>query len=275
MTSRILSNEECQILRYGLNQGIATNLKESDILASAESVWDQISRNHICKESHYHVKRAKNTLRALAFNLIDFDNNQVYKDKKKLEIIKNFRKELVILKPDKGNGVVLVQTIDYYNALENLFTDPSKFKQIYNGSTPTRLTSLQRYLKQLNKRGELPDAVYNTIRPKHAKISRAHGLPKVQKAFDDIPPFRPIIDTIGTIHSSVGKYLSEVLYPLTQNQFSIKDSFDAAKRINSILPEAKNSNDLVFVLLDVVSLFTNVPLKKTVNIILKRVYYNK
>ena len=89
MTSRILSNEEWQILRYGLNHVIATNLKESDMLASAESVRDQISRNNICKESHYHVERAKNSLQALAFNLIDFDNNQVYKDKKKLEIIKN------------------------------------------------------------------------------------------------------------------------------------------------------------------------------------------
>ena len=130
-------------------------------------------------------------------------------------------------------------------------------------------------LKQLNKRGELPDAVYNTIRPKHAKIARAHDLPKVHKAFDDVPPFRPIIDTMGTTHSSVEKYLPEVLYSLTQNQFSIKNLFDAAYRINSILPEVKNSSDLVFVLLDVVSLFTNVPLKKTVNIILKRVYNNK
>ena len=133
---------------------------------------------------------------------------------------------------------------------------------------------MQRYLKELNKRGELPDAVYN-ICPKHAKIARVNGLPKVHKAFDDIPPFRPIIDTIGTTHSSAGKYLSEVLYPLIQNQLSIKDSFDAGNRINSILPEVTNSNDLVFVSLDVVFLFANVPLKKTVYIILKRVYNNK
>ena len=112
LTSRILSNEECQVLRYGLNHGITTILKESDILASAESVWDQMPRNNICKESHYHVERAKNSLQALAFNLINFDNNQVYKDKKKLEIIKNLWKELVILKPDERNGVVLVPTID-------------------------------------------------------------------------------------------------------------------------------------------------------------------
>ena len=89
LTSRILSNEECEVLRYGLNHGISTSLKESDILASAESVYNQMPRNNICKELHYHVERAKNSLQALAFNLIDFDNNQVYKDKKKLEIIKN------------------------------------------------------------------------------------------------------------------------------------------------------------------------------------------
>ena len=41
------------------------------------------------------------------------------------------------------------------------------------------------------------------------------------------------------------------------------------------MPEVKNSNDLVFVSLDVVSLFTNVHLKKTVNIMLKRIYNNK
>ena len=197
MFAGILSNEECQMLHYSLNHGVTTNLKEGDILASAESDWDQISRNNIWKETHYHVERAKNSLPALAFNLIDFDNNQVYKDKKKLKIIKNLGKELVILKQDKGNGAVLLRTF------ENVFSDPSKFKQIYSDITTIRLTSLQRHLNNLNKRGELTDAVYNNICPKHAKIARAHGLSKGHKAFDDILPFRPIIDTNGTTYSSV------------------------------------------------------------------------
>ena len=93
--------------------------------------------------------------------------------------------------------MVLVRTIDYYNAVENLFSDPSKFKLIYNDPTPTGLISLQRYLKEVNKSGKLPDAVYNNIRTKHEKIARAYGLPEVQKAFDDLPLFRLIIDTIG------------------------------------------------------------------------------
>ena len=48
------------------------------------------------------MERAKNSLRALAFNLIDLDNNQIFKDKKKINIIKNLRKDFVLLKPDKG-----------------------------------------------------------------------------------------------------------------------------------------------------------------------------
>ena len=53
--------------------------------------------------------------------------------------------------------------------------------------------------------------------PQSAKTARAHGLPKIHKHFDNIPPFRPIVDTTGTTHYSVGKYLSEPLNPLRQN----------------------------------------------------------
>ena len=48
----------------------------------------------------------------MAFSLIDLENKQFFKDKKKLEIIKNFRKELVLLKPDKGKGIVLLNAYD-------------------------------------------------------------------------------------------------------------------------------------------------------------------
>ena len=152
LTTRVLSNEEYQVLRYGLNHGLATYQKQNDILASVESVWDQINKKNICKETQSHIERAKNSLRALAFSLIDLDNCQVFKDKKKLGIIKNLRKELVILKPDKGNGIVLTGTNDYYTAVENLFSDKSKFKEIHDDPTPARLSSIQRYLKKLNNR---------------------------------------------------------------------------------------------------------------------------
>ena len=59
--------------------------------------------------------------------------------------------------------------------------------------------------------------------------------------------------------------------PLTQNMYTVKNSFDPANKINQILPNVQNSDQYVFVSLDIVSLFTNVPLRKTVDIILKRI----
>ena len=151
----------------------------------------------------------------------------MFKDKKKLEVIKNLRKELVILKLDKGNRIVLIGTNDYYTTVENLFSDKSKFKELHDDPTPARLSShnnlttarlsshdnptparlsshddptparlssIQRHLKKLNNRNELNDEVFKKIRPQNAKLARAHGVPKVHKAFNSIPSFRPIID---------------------------------------------------------------------------------
>ena len=75
------------------------------------------------------------------------------KGKKKLGIIKNLRKELVILKPGKGNGIVLLNATVYYNGLEKLFQEKLKFKQILEDPTPSRLTSMQRYLKNVQLKG--------------------------------------------------------------------------------------------------------------------------
>ena len=68
----------------------------------------------------------------------------MFKDKKKPEVIKHLRKELFILKPDKGNEIVFSETNDYYTTLKNLLSDKSKFKEIHGNPTPARLSSIQR-----------------------------------------------------------------------------------------------------------------------------------
>ena len=52
LTSRTLPNEEYESLRYGLKHGLATHRNTSDTIATAESVFNQISRQNLCKESH-------------------------------------------------------------------------------------------------------------------------------------------------------------------------------------------------------------------------------
>ena len=71
----------------------------------------------------------------------------------------------------------MIGTNDYYTAVENLFSDKSKFKEIYNNPTPARLSSIQRYLKKLNNRNELNDEVFKKIQPQNTKLAIAHGVP--------------------------------------------------------------------------------------------------
>ena len=67
------------------------------------------------------------------------------------------------------------------------------------------------------------------MRPKNGKLARAHGLPEIHKEYSNIPKLRPIVDTKGISHYSVGKFLTNLLNPLSMNEFTLKDSFDAIK----------------------------------------------
>ena len=75
------------------------------------------------------------------------------------------------------------------------------------------------------------------MRPKVAQIDRAHGLPKIHKQLFEVPSFRPIVDTTNTSHYGVRKFLTNLLNPLTQNKYTVKDSFEAANMIHKIQPE--------------------------------------
>ena len=65
-----------------------------------------------------------------------------------------------------------------------------------------------------------------------------------------------------------------MLSPLTQNEYSVKDSFEAVNRIRSIPPELFDEG-YHYISFDITSLFTNIPLNRTIKIIFKRVSEEK
>ena len=139
------------------------------------------------------------------------------------------------MEPDKGNGEVVIDRTDYYESLDKLFSDTTKFKRLDADPTNIRLSTLQSYLRKLNNRNRISEeVVYQIIRRKNGKIPRAHGSPKVHKSFVRVPSFRPIIDTIGSTYYNVTKYFTKLLNPLTQNGYSLKDTFDRKVSAGSI-----------------------------------------
>ena len=63
----------------------------------------------------------------MAFNLINVDDKQFFRDKKMLNTVRTLKERVVLLTPDKGNGVVILGKADYESSIEQLFADRTKF----------------------------------------------------------------------------------------------------------------------------------------------------
>ena len=144
---------------------------------------------------------------------------------------------------------------DYHNAMNQLFSD--KIEIIKNDPTLTTLKTVQNYLNNLCKRNEITEAEKKQMTPMSVQLGRTHGLPKIHKVFANIPNFCPIIDTTNTPYYKIGQYLSSLLQLLT---------FDAASKIKSV-PSEIFEDEYQFMSFNIESLFMNVPLNKTINII--------
>ena len=151
LTGHPLSPDQINALNLGLRYGLPTKPNHFEIMAVAEDVWDQISRQDILKEGRHTQDKIKNSLRSLTYSYIDLDIKQFSLDRKKIRILNSLTATYAILKPDKGNGIVLMKRSDYVSSVKSLFADPNKFKKIVSDPTPTRLSSLQKYLLTLHK----------------------------------------------------------------------------------------------------------------------------
>ena len=179
LSNHILSNDEYNVLKYGLKYGISFSPKSSTVLAYSEGAWDQIRKSDFYYINEYAKMKIKNALRSYAFNLIDIDDKNIFKDANKIKIIKHLRKTLVIMKPDKGNRIVLLNKEDYTNSMENLFSDKNRFKQLDSDPTITRLSCLQSYLRKLKNNNEITEGKFKAMRPQNARPAKASGLPKI------------------------------------------------------------------------------------------------
>ena len=93
----------------------------------AENIWDQIENNGVC-ENLMKKERVKTALRAFTYSYVDIFDTQFLHDKNKTKVLKQLRQDCVILKPDKGNGIVLINKTEYNLAMKKLFSDRSKLR---------------------------------------------------------------------------------------------------------------------------------------------------
>ena len=144
----------------------------------------------------------------------------------------------MILKPDKGNGVVVMDRNAYKRGIFNIISDTSKFKVIDNDPTLQREGKLQRFLRALKNKGHLDKNTYDSIYPVGSQPARFYGLPKMHKARQPnaTPPFRPIVSSIGTYNYNLSKFLCNLLEPHVPRDYNVRDTFSFVHESTSYLP---------------------------------------
>ena len=141
---------------------------------------------------------------------------------------------MVILRPDKGNGVVKVNRKDYNCGMNNIINDGSKFKLLTVGPTSWREGYLQRLSRKLRSEGFFNKDIYKGVYPTGSGPARMCRLAKLHKIFNSVPPFKLILSSIGTYNYQLVKFLGKILDDVIPNDHSAKDTFSFAEELKTV-----------------------------------------
>ena len=132
---------------------------------------------------------------------------------------------IVILRPDKGSGAVVMDVSDYNAKMSDILNDHTKFIVV---DKPQDITDIEKtvdkMLKEFKKKQLITNELYEQLKPKGTSIPHLYGLPKVHKPGY---PLRPILSMLNSPHHPLAKWLVTLLEPVKNDlcKFTLKDSF--------------------------------------------------
>ena len=139
-----------------------------------------------------------------------------------LQNLRNY-KDIVITKPDKGNGVVILDRKLYDNAIQETISDTSKFEKLNEDPALKREASLQRFLRffKLKQRNLFNGNVYDKLYPSATAPALIYGTPEMHKfsPSDTFSKLRLIVSSMGTFNYGLARFLCDLLSPVVSDEF--------------------------------------------------------
>lgn len=163
--------------------------------------------------------------------------------------------DIFITRADKGSTTVALDRDEYVSKSLALLNDSSVYQQLRRDPTLTIQNKSNDFVKLLKKKNIVVEDDYKALMRYNSVPAKFYGLPKVHK---QSVPLRPIVSSIGSPTYNLSKYLSRVLNNCLQHddKYNVDDTFTFCRMMQNIrLPPGH-----VLISLDVVSLFTNIPL---------------
>ena len=173
-------------------------------------------------------------------------------------------KDITILPADKGKATVIMDTQDYKDKVSSMLSDKKTYELLTSDPTSSYKRKLIALLKPLKEGKKITSQQYDYLYPTAENVPRLYCTPKTHK---EGIPLRPIVDYIGSIGYNTSRSLADILSPLVgKTEHHVKNSKDLAEEFRDITLDEQE----VLVSFDVVSLFTNTPIGKSIEIVKDR-----
>ena len=171
--------------------------------------------------------------------------------------------DVTIRRADKASVFVLVPTSEYLEKVDAILGDRTKFQPLQRNPIPDIITRINATIDAINavNGGTKFSKLSGEYRPGYC-----YGNVKTHKPNN---PLRPIISQIPTPTYVLAKKLNGLLTPFVPNRYSLASS----KEFLDLVKDAPSSG--IIASLDVESLFTNVPVDRTIDFICNKVYRSR
>jgi hypothetical protein len=249
LSKHILAESEKAVLKRGLNFALATPQSNLDIACAVESIKTKL-HPVLGMEFSWKIRSMLQKSKPITSNI----TREEYTAIKSLKLNKNIR----ILPADKGDCSIVLNETTYKDKLNTLL-ESGTYKILSSDPMVKIERKIQTHLSKHKSAFSTNQKIKLTLY--HSKALHLYGLPKIHKSRI---PLRPIVSSIGSPCYALAGFIQTILKPLAGNsEASVKNSDHF---IQLLKPIELQDQDILFSF-DVVSLFTNVPIEESLQII--------
>jgi len=182
------------------------------------------------------------------------------------DVAERFQKlhpDILFTRADKGNTTVALNKNEYLSQMMSL-NDKDTYTVVNNDPTKKVISKLTSLISEWKKLNYIDNRTYKQIYCSDGPLPRAYGLPKIHKPNN---PLRLIISSINSPLFGFSEFLQDILQKSIPNPNSyIKNSLHLVNQLEGKVIDDQHT----LISLDVVSLFTNVPVELVVDSVTKR-----
>jgi len=254
-----------RLLQLGHNFSLPSNDSNNNTIQLIKNIENNLIKFH--EDVQFEVRN-----RVLPF-LHNIKHKARHKDTKDIQILELLQKtkkfvknnpNVIFTRADKGNVTVALDKNDYYIKIEEILKDTETYTIISKDPTNRLTKDIREILTSWKNRGYIENNIYHRVFCSDGNLPRAYGLPKIHKPG---LTFRIIISCLDSPTYAIADYLQRLISKNVPKPSShIENSYQLIKKLKGI--NIVEGHELIS--LDVVSMFTNIPLNLVIESISNR-----